>query len=398
MFFTNGLKTNLALKEMVRKIVYFANANSIHDIKWISYFSEKPAEYSCYLQCDSDCKIDSETRLMLESKNILLLPSIVPFSISSPIKTIKSILRFRKTVREINPDFIHVLFTTPHALWLNFVKQKSILTMRGSDILIVIPDLLKQKGIKKIYFNFLFALFRSAFLKANYVTGTSKAQIEKAASLFKNDNLKLVRTGVDVSSIDSIHQTSLLPESLLEKDFVFSPRFMSTIYNIELQLNAIALLDQRLLDQYTFVFIRGKQFEDFYYQRQLQKLETLKESRNLQFLVFEYLDQPTMWTMMKNAALCVMTPKSDGTPNSALEAMSAKCPLIVSDLNYDQDLFHKTCLKIDNTNPIDLSEKIDFALNSYSKEMVNFAFEQVKMHGNRHVEMEKLEALYKRIS
>ncbi len=376
------------------KIVYIANGNSIHDIKWISYFSEQKEKFFCYLLCDTLCEISSETRAELESKNICLLPQITPFSITSPIKSWKAIRQFRKTIREIQPDLIHVLFATPNSLWLNFTKIPSIITMRGSDILIVIPDLLNQSGLKKLYFGALYRMFRKAFLKAKVVTGTSWGQIDKAQELFAGTNLELVRTGIDVSKINKLYRPELIFEELKGKEFVFSPRFMSPIYNIEFQIEAIAKLDAGIIERFTFVFIRGKQFDENYYQKQIQQLEQLKTEINLQFLIIDYLDQASMWMFLKKASLCIMTPISDGTPNSALEAMAAKCPLIISNLNYDADLFEGTCLKLNTFEVLELSNLIEKGLKDYPILLLEKGFYQVSQLGNREIEMRKLEKLY----
>lgn len=377
-----------------QKIVYIANANSIHDIKWISYFSEQNESFSCYLLCDTLCEISSQTRTELESKNIGLLPQIAPFSITSPIKTWKAIRQFRKAIKEIQPDLIHILFAAPHSLWLNFTTKPSIITMRGSDILIVIPDLLKQSGLKKLYFAALYSMFRKAFLKAKVVTGTSWGQIDKAQELFAGTNLELVRTGVDVKKINELDKLELIHKELMGKEFVFSPRFMSPIYNIEFQIAAISKLNSTILERFTFVFIRGKQYDENYYQKQIQQLEQLKTEINLQFLIIDYLDQASMWMFLKKASLCIMTPISDGTPNSALEAMAAKCPLIISNLNYDADLFEGTCLKLNTFEVGELSVIIEKALLDYPNLLLEKGFDQVTDFGNRENEMNKLQELY----
>lgn len=377
-----------------KKILYIANGNIIHDIKWITYFSEQTEKYSCYLLCDTLCELSEQTKITLEKSAIQLVPQINPISITRPLKTWKAIRQYKKLIKDLQPDLVHVLFATPNALWLNFSKTPSIITMRGSDILRVIPDLLKQTSLKKIYCGFLFRQFKKAFLKANFVTGTSLPQIEKAHELFKSTNLKLVRTGVDVEKISQLDQSELIPDSLRDKEFVFSPRFMAPIYNIEFQLTAISKLEKQFIERFTFVFIRGKQFNQEYYQLQLKKLKQLKGEINLNYCVIDYLDQPSMWMMLKKASLCIMTPISDGTPNSALEAMAAKCPLLISNLNYDIDLFENTCIKLNSFEVNELKRVLEDSLTNYDSTLLDNAFTKVSVLGNRPIEMNKLEQLY----
>lgn len=377
-----------------KKILYLANGNSIHDIKWISFFADQKEKYSCFLLCDTLCILSDQTKAELSERNIQVLPQIAPFSITSPLKTRNAIKQFKKMVSELQPDLLHVLFAAPNALWLNFVKKPYIITMRGSDILIVIPDLLMQKGIKKMYFGILFRMFKKSFLNAKVVTGTSWMQLEKAENFFKGSKLQLIRTGVDVLAISEIDQEVLIPKSLKDKEFVFSPRFMSPIYNIEFQLEAILLLKPSILKRYVFVFIRGKQFDTEYYQRQLKRLNQLKKDINLRFEIFDYLDQASMWMLLKKASLCLMTPISDGTPNSALEAMAAKCPLIIPNLDYDADLFEGTCLKLKTFDSTELQNLIQFALDEYPHSLLEKGYEKVNHSGNRNIEMKKLEEFY----
>jgi glycosyltransferase involved in cell wall biosynthesis len=376
------------------KILYIANGNSIHDLKWISYFSEQEENYSCYLLCDTLCELSEDTKLAIENSSIQLVKQINPISIKSPMKTWKAIRHYKKLVKDIEPDVIHVLFATPNALWLNFSNTPGVITMRGSDILLVIPALLNQVGVKSSYFTFLFRQFNKAFLKANLVTGTSFPQIEKATELFNGANLTLVRTGVEVEKINLINQNELIPNFLREKEFVFSPRFMAPIYNIGFQLDAISKLDRKIIERFTFVFIRGKQFDEEYFQIQLNRLIQLKAEINLSYHVIDYLDQPSMWMFLKKASLCLMTPISDGTPNSALEAMAAKCPLVISNLNYDKDLFENTCVKLKSFDVEELVEVIEASLLHYDLVLLERAYQQVLAQGNRTVEMEKMAQAY----
>ena len=379
------------------KILYIANGNSIHDLKWISYFSEQPEKYSCFLLCDTLCELSEETKIAIESSSIQLVKQINPISIKSPVKTWKAIRQYKRLVKDIEPDVIHVLFATPNALWLNFSKNPGVITMRGSDILLVIPALLNQVGIKSSYFAFLFRQFKKAFLKASVVTGTSFPQIEKATELFNGANLTLVRTGVEVEKINLINQNELIPDFLREKEFVFSPRFMAPIYNIGFQLDAISKLEPKFIERYSFVFIRGKQFDEEYYQVQLKRLIQLKAEINLNYHVIDYLDQSSLWMFLKKASLCLMTPISDGTPNSALEAMAAKCPLVISNLNYDKDLFENTCVKLKSFDVEELVEVLEFSLTDYDLALLDRAYQQVLALGNRTVEMEKMVHVYNSI-
>ena len=380
-----------------QKILYIANGNSIHDIKWISYFSKQPEKYSCYLLCETLCELSEQTKITLEKSSIKLVPQISPISITSPIETWKAIRQFKKLVKDLQPDLIHVLFAAPHALWLNFLRTPSIITTRGSDVLIVIPNLLSSTGFKKIYFNWLFNQFKKAFKRCNYVTSTSSGQIKKIEELFHSKNIALIRTGIDVESIISSTDKSQLPPILANNKFIFSPRFFTPIYNIDIQVEAISKLPRNIIEKYIFVFVRGNNCDSSYSVKIENKLKALANSINLKYKIEDYLDQKTLWTYYNFTSLTIMTPTSDGTPNSALEAMAAKCPLIMPDLNYDKDLFENTCLILKGNNATSLSDLIVKSIDDYPKCLINKAFSAVNKFGNRTTEMNKLNDIYVKI-
>ncbi len=59
-------------------ILYIADPNSIHDIKWITWFSSKD-EYNCYV-------IKRESMVIITPNNINLIGSLSDYSIFQPWK------------------------------------------------------------------------------------------------------------------------------------------------------------------------------------------------------------------------------------------------------------------------------------------------------------------------
>lgn len=379
---------------MKKNILYICTPDSIHDQKWMRYFADQKNKFSVFAIGETQ-NHKSEITQQLLANNITLLDPIESFSISHPISTLKSIRQLNAVIRIHNIDIVHVLFAAPYALWINFITIPSIITTRGSDVLVVIPELLSHIGLKGLYFNFLFYLFRRSFQKAKYITCTSSKQIDKINDLFQVKNSILIKTGVEVEAISNIDKPEFLSSGIKNKKFVFSPRFMSPIYNIHYQIEALALLDKCLIEKYVFVFIRGKVFDARYYEKQLEHLALLKNTIKLNFLIIDYLDQESLWMHLKQAALVLMTPVSDGTPNSALETMAAKTPLIISDLPlYDVDLFGNTCVRVPLNDVTKLVDAITTILNKNPVDLIENANSVVVELGNRNIEMNKLAKLY----
>lgn len=370
-------------------ILFICTPNSIHDQKWMRFFTEKE-DFNVFAVGES--KVDASTIEYLKKQNINLLPSIDSFSIKTPFKNYQSIRMLRKYCEIYKIDLVHVLFATPYALWTNYINKPYIITTRGSDVLVVLPELIEQKGVKGIYFSWLFKKFRRAFSGAQFITCTSELQQKRIKELvgLKAD---VIRTGVDVEKIVNLNPNDYLPSELKGVKYIFSPRFMSPIYNISFQIEALAFLPKSITENYTFVFVKGKQFNPQYFEEQIKSLQQLG---NINYIILDYLSQEALWATFKRAALTIMTPISDGTPNSALEAMAAGCPLIVSDLPYDKDLFENTCVKTALKEPKILARLIEKTIDN-PNEFTEKANEAVYKFGNRATEMKKLEEQYYQI-
>jgi len=357
----------------------------------MNYFAEKK-EYNIFVVGES--RYSEDLVQELADKNMELLPSIVSFSIAHPLKNYQSIQQLKGYIRKYKIDLVHVLFATPYALWTNYIKTPYFITTRGSDVLVVLPELKKAPVYKRIYFNWLYNRFKKAFKKAQKVTSTSELQQSKIKEMFQV-KADVIRTGVEVEQILQLDAEAHLPVQLQKKELVFSPRFMSDIYNISYQIDAIELLSQEIHKKYTFVFIKGKSFNQAYLDAQLERLNQNETKLGLDFIVLDYLTQKELWATFKKAKLTIMTPKSDGTPNSALEAMAARSPLIVSDLPYDKVLFENTCGKVPLNSAPTLADSItNLLLNPPKPEELKRISDNVQEYGNRQVEMVKLEKLY----
>jgi trehalose-6-phosphate synthase len=75
--------------------------------------------------------------------------------------------------------------------------------------------------------------------------------------------------------------------------------------------------------------------------------------------------QEGIWELYKRAELIVMTPKSDGTPVSGMEAIALGQKLILGPLKYDEDIFNQaSCFKLKKWDTKELASQIKYALGS----------------------------------
>ncbi len=75
-----------------KKILYIANGNSIHDVKWMSYFSEQTEHYQFFLLVDSLNPMSQERIDQLTKLQITALEAMNPIMLSHPIHTLRAIL------------------------------------------------------------------------------------------------------------------------------------------------------------------------------------------------------------------------------------------------------------------------------------------------------------------
>lgn len=375
-------------------ILYVCTPFDFHDRKWMVYFSNKPG-YKLFATWENifNPNVRPYDIEQFDNANIKRLETFDSFSVKKPHVTWRSIKTLNRIIEQNNIDVVHFLFATPHALWGPYIKVPYIITARGSDVLIVIPGLRDSKGLRGLAEKYLYRVFKKSFNNAYAITGTSHKQVEAIKNVLQPAApVYLIRTGVDVDFISNINTDELLPEELKGKDFIFSPRYLSPIYNVETQVAAIKQLPKWILDKYEFVFIKGA---NPYCANRIAELEAIP---GLRFRVYDRLTQHQMFTMYRYAKLTFMVPHSDGTPNTALEAMSARCPLILPNLDrYDAEIFHGACYMLPQNTPDELAKAIQSCLENYPQTLLEEGFSRANTFGNRPKEMEKLYTIYEEL-
>lgn len=375
------------------RVLYIGDPTSVHDIKWVSFFSTRPDFEAYFLVQEHEMHlITQERKKLFDDLNITVEGPIKSYSLwrfwenRASFKKIKDVISKRKI------DVVHPLFATPFSLWTRNLPVPSVITSRGSDIHVVLAGLGKGSFLHRIHGKLLLQQFKSAFENAAAITCTSQGQLDRINCIF-GTNLKgeIIRTGVNVEEIDQLEPKLNLPSTISGKKIIFLPRYIRPIYQTELQIRALAAIPETLKQQLAIVLIEGKKTDSEY--ADFIKLEL--ENCGIQHHTFESLSQHEMWSMFKLCMLTIMTPKTDGTPNSALEAMAAKCPLILGSFNYDEDLFSEQfCERMKTDSTEELAQLIENSLSNYPRGKVERAFENASKFGNRPIEMERLYQLY----
>lgn len=379
------------------RVLYIGDPSSVHDLKWVSYFSTRDDFEAYFLVQEHEMHlITPERKKQFDELGITVEGPIKSYSLWRFWENRASTNKIKEVIAKRKIDVVHPLFATPFSLWTRNLPVPSVITSRGSDIHVVLARLGKGSLLHRIHGNLLLKNFKQAFENAAAITCTSQGQLDRINSVF-GTNLagEIIRTGVNVEEINKLNPEAPILDSMKGKKLVFLPRYIRPIYQTELQLKAVAALPEELKTSIGLILIKGNRTDDSY----MNEIQGLLDESGVTYHIFDSLTQHEMWSMFKLSALAIMTPKTDGTPNSALEGMAAKCPLILGSFNYDEDLFSEEfCLRMKSDSEEELSQLIEEGLNSYSEDKLDSAFKNVSQRGNRPVEMDQLRAIYSRLT
>jgi glycosyltransferase involved in cell wall biosynthesis len=371
------------------RILFLANPLDVHDVKWMSYFSYS---HDCAVLARSTHYRSMSAAGRAEFSQSLRLPilgELLDFSVARPWRTLREFVKLWRWLRSFKPDLVHIHFAEPNALWSLsrcFLRgpSKWLLTTRGTDILVTIPKF-RKRGDR--LGQFLHWLYRRAFAQFDALAATSRAQILIAQSeLGYSGPTAVVRTGVDVESLRR-PRAELVPESLRDRPFIFFPRLMAPVYGQELSLDVIEALPKQIKSQYTMVFVDRDQGDPEYLRQIRARMEQLSDVR-IEFL--PSLQPEEVWELYKAAALTVMTPRSDGTPVSAMESLLCGTQVVVPPLNYDPELAQQMLVS-SSWEPRDFVEQIKLGLGKKVQIEADSAFYQL---ASRAHQMTRLEQLY----
>ena len=265
------------------------------------------------------------------------------------------------------------------------------MTTRGTDVLKTIPDFFRKKSIlaKLVYY-----FYKRAFRRFDAISSTSAQQIQAIENhLVSHKNIALIRTGVDIENILSDNKIYFL-DILKDKKFILFPRNMRPIYNHEFAIRSLLLLNKDIKENYIFVFLD----KNSNYKNYVEKIADLLANSALNYLFLDAVSQVVLFELYKKASLVIMSPLSDGTPVSAVEAMVCQTPLILPALAYDKDIFVQgEVFLLNNWEEKKLAAAMDSILNGKIILNTKAAQQKAILLANRQVEMQKLANIYQQL-
>jgi len=371
------------------RIAYLGNPQSIHDAKWVNFFSNKyQVIMITHIMNDKKGMINSATPIYS-----ILPESYSSFSIKRNIDTIR---RIKKILRHHQIDVIHTLYAFPNVFWASKCDIPHIISTRGSDILIDYKKLFNPKALKqKITFKILRKEYLNCFKKARFITSTSIKQNKLVKTMVSDlKRLFIVRTGIDFNKINNYNTKIMDNRNSLR---IFCPRSMAPVYNHEFAVKSLGLVKKYYPKvNFDVIFINNDPNSN-YSNKIIDMVVEVGIDKNTIFK--NYLNQELMFKEYVKSDVIVSVPHSDGTPNSCLEAMAMKKPILLSPLDYDKDIFRKdTVTMIEPFEPNQLMNLIIKLTRKESKKefmvKVKNAHEAVKQFGNINDSLNIIEKLY----
>ena len=316
--------------------ILIIGSNSIHVSSFVRSLSKK--ECDLYLISEESCTFPEIKK-----------EKIVDFRNLNPISIIKNYIVLKKYIAFLKPDLIHIHQINRLAYFVSLAAKKIkipiISTAWGSDVLLI--------PFKNIFFKFLTT---KTLNRSNYVTADSLSMIDSMKQLINSkEKYVLLQYGID------------LIEEKEKLDIIYSNRLHKSLYRIDKIIYYFNKFHEKYPNWKLVIAGVGEQTEIL---KKIVKDNHLES--NVEFVGWLNSNENRDW--YSKSKIYISIPESDGTSVSLLEAMSAGCIPIVSDLpvSYEwvKDTFNGVIEK-EGVNPIEMALLLDIEkLKLYNKELV----------------------------
>lgn len=258
------------------KILYLGNMNDIHTPKWARYFRDK---------------------------------GYLVTTVHSDGFSLKTIMRLRKIIRNIEPDILHSHYAGSWGLMGALTGfHPFIVTVHGSEVHLT-------KGLKKLLVSWVLR-------KADLVTSDARHTINRIAKIAGEkvkDNTIMVRFGVDVDKFCNRRECK-------DKKIVISLRNHDPIYDLMTLIKAIPLVLESAPDVKFWIAGSGSMTGEL---KDAARKLGVEDS-----VIFSMVyGQDGVASALNKATVYVSTALSDaGLASSTAEAMACGLPVVVSNV------------------------------------------------------------------
>jgi glycosyltransferase involved in cell wall biosynthesis len=358
----------------MKKILFIADINSIHTIKWINFFANQfdISVISTNILKNSSL-VDKKIKIYIFKKYSNKFLNILHLA---------ELFILMKKIRK-NYDIVHVHYLGFHIIIALFFKSSFISTIWGSDLKINKSNFLKKYFINKFLH------------KSNFITTDSFEIQELLIKQFKvqKEKIKIINFGIDTNFfIKKNYNKEFASKYNLKRDdlTVVSFRGHEYIYNIETLIRSVAIASKKIKIK-CLIFNMGKKTEDY-----IQLSNEMGLENNVLFAgKYEQKDIPDILSVCD---VYVSTSLSDGgIAASTAEAMSCEVPCIITN-NSDNKYWindEENGFLFSNQNYNELASKL-LNLNFFDiKKIGKNARKTILDRNDYNHEMLKMKSIYK---
>lgn len=341
------------------KILYLSSSSDFHIDLWAQFFT---TDHEVYLFTDKEdyledmpfknVSIINSNGFLGALLNYFKFSSHKLFQINKLISSKFYAKKIDKFIRLNNIDIVHA-----HNLYYGFVASflKSdipiIFTPMGSDIIL--------HAQKSYVYNYM---AKQTFSQIDIITGDSKLIQSQGYKLGAKENSNfIIQNGVD-TKVFYPKNTNIKIKLGIKKDetLLFSPRAITPNYNIDTIIDSLSILkDKGFNFKCMFSFAFGGEYFDELKSRVKQK----NLSKNIIWL--GRLTYNEMADHYNASDIVISVPTSDSSPKSVYEAMFCKKPIVISNIDWTNEILSKMdCIKVTPKNIKELSEAIGFLINN----------------------------------
>lgn len=267
--------------------------NSVHVCNFIQALNEHTSLTS-FLLTDSKLEDQKINNMVID------MHSLNPLKISLKLQGIKRYLQ------NLMPDVIHIHQVNRMAFWTARIAKKMniplIVTAWGSDVLLM------PKQNKLYYY-----LVKSTLTKAKIITADAQLMIDAMRKLAPDKKYVWLQYGIEPI------------ESKLKGKIIYSNRLHKPLYRINRIIDLFAEFHNSHPDWILKIGASGTETE-------VLKAKVLQYGLGDKVEFLGWLDSDTNKIHYQTASIYISIPESDGTSVSLLEAMSAGCIPVLSDL------------------------------------------------------------------
>lgn len=338
-----------------KKILFLANANSIHTVKWIDYFVDR--NYDVHLATFSK---NNRTKC----KNIYFLGKKSANVTGGNYHYLLSISKLSKILKEVKPSFVnaHYSYSMGLVLWLSKkiskIKTEFSVVCHGSDILdMPIP--------------FIFDRVNRYVLNRADKVFTVSDQIKDKIKSFNIDENKIFvgQYGINIDSSECKQSIDII-----------SNRTYNENSKIDFLLETI---DEMKLQTLRIVFILPTISPD-------RLIELEKKYSYIEF--YDYVEYSEMLKFLCESKVYISATKSDGTSLSLLEAIYMECIPVISNIVSNRSWVLDGINGYLFNNKKDFKDKLKKALkNSRNSEMIKINKILIEDRASYNTQMKQIE-------